>query len=360
MLSNKYIQKENIFIELTLTNNCNCKCEYCFEGCHTKEQRDQLEEERQLFLLKDLILKFDKDKFETITISMWGGEPFLNFEFLNKIIIETYQFSFVRYHIYSNGTLVDKYKLFLEQEYINDIKERLHIQLSYDGEPIHRIKRGNNSENIFTVADLLLLNNIKFSFKATLPFDQIKNLTLVWDDYYKLFIKYGNNVTYFPTLDTNTTDESQLDIFESQLKQIVKREKQFIQLYGRPLMGWFNGRKSNCLLKNSIFIHNNGNIYLCHGCPYLTISNHFKYANTKNISSLSDILEHNYINYDLNTECSTCESTYCSVCHITQINTNDNPLEAWSTCRTRNNIRCRYFKLFGKYNKILNYITAII
>lgn len=357
---NAEIIKENIFVELTLTNNCNCQCEYCFEGCHTVEQRNYDEEERQIFLLKDLIEKFDSTKFETITISMWGGEPFLNFDFLNRIITETYSAPFVRYHMYSNGTLVDKYKQFLSQPYIEHIKSRLQIQLSYDGEPIHTIKRGNNSQKIFEVADMLFNNKIKFSFKATLPFDQFKNLNNVWDDYYKLYQKYGDIVTYFPTLDTNTTDSSYLEVFENQLKTIIKKEKRFIQKYMHPLMGWFNGRKSNCLIRNSIFIHNNGNIYLCHGCPYLNISKHFSYANTATINSLYDILEHNYINYNLNTTCEKCEATYCSVCHITQITENDNPLEVWSSCRLRNNERCKYFKLFGKYNRLLDYSLTFI
>jgi len=25
---------KSVYVELTLTNSCNCNCSYCFEGCH--------------------------------------------------------------------------------------------------------------------------------------------------------------------------------------------------------------------------------------------------------------------------------------------------------------------------------------
>ena len=249
-------KKENIFIELTMTNNCNCHCKYCFEGDHPLEERNLEEEQRQFDLLIDLCKKFDIDKYEWLTISFWGGEPFLNTDFMFKIINATYKYSFVRYHIYSNGTLVHKYKEFLKQNFITELNGRIHIQLSYDGEPHHTIKRGNNSNKIFIVAKMLRSAHIHFDFKATLSFDMICHLPEIWKSYEKLYEEFGNTIRYQPTLDTTFDSLEYYDEWKKALQQIVKYEYQFVKKHKYPLWGWFTEySKRNCMLGNSIFIH---------------------------------------------------------------------------------------------------------
>jgi len=43
-----------------------------------------------------------------LIFSFWGGEPFVNFEYMLKILEHTHKYDFVKYHCYSNGTLTDK------------------------------------------------------------------------------------------------------------------------------------------------------------------------------------------------------------------------------------------------------------
>ena len=256
-------KKENIFVELTMTNNCNCHCKYCFEGDHPLEERNLEEEQRQFNLLIDLCNTFDTNKYNWLTFSFWGGEPFLNTDFMFKIINATYKYDFVRYHIYSNGTLEHKYKELLNQDFINNLKDRLHIQLSYDGEPHHSLKRGNNSDKIFIVAKMLKVTNIKFDFKATLSFDMIKYLPEIWKSYEKLYEEFGNTIRYYPTLDTTLDSLEYYSEWKNALQQIIKYEYLFVKKHNHPLWGWFDETsKRNCMLGNSIFIHNDGNIYI--------------------------------------------------------------------------------------------------
>ena len=215
--------KKNIFIELTLTNNCNCKCSYCFEGDHASCPRNIDVENRQLTLLVDACNTFNADIYNKLTISFWGGEPFLNTDFMFKIFEQTYKYDFVQYHCYSNGTLVDKYKEMIALPYFDKLQSKLHIQLSYDGEPHHTLKRGNTRKQILDVAKLLQKNNIQFSFKATLSYDLIDKLPEIWDSYYELVPMFGSDVSYFPTLDTSTSPSLEsFDAWKKANPELVK------------------------------------------------------------------------------------------------------------------------------------------
>lgn len=351
------MQKDSIFIEITTTNNCNCHCSYCFEGDSTRqcEKRNIEVENRQIELLKKACEEFDMSKYKWLSISFWGGEPFLNTEFLFKIISETFSYPFVRYHFYSNGTLYDKFAELLNQDWFDYIRSRILVQLSYDGQPIHQIKRGSDENIIFNVANLLLSNKVDFSFKATLTYDMIPNLSKIWDSYYQLFLRFGNVVQYYPTLDSTSLDESYLEQWKEQLQEIAKKEYNFMLKYNRFLFGWFDsGRKASCRLDNSIHLHTDGNMYICHGCPYKKEKDKLSYGNIFNVDSLESVLIKDINNQLLPESCLTCPSTYCSYCHIDYINNVDEIKTSWNKCRV-NSIRCQYYKYFGYISKLLKY-----
>ena len=348
--------KKYIFAEITLTNNCNCKCSYCFEGLHTCQPRKLDVEKRQIELLVDACKNFDKDKYESFIISFWGGEPFMNTEFMYEIIKNTCNFDFVKYHCYSNGTLINKYKDLVSQEFFQKKKDSFHFQLSFDGEPHHTIKRGNTSEQVFETAQYLFDQGIQFSFKATLSYDMIYALPEIWDSYKQLSDRFDNTVTYFPTLDTATTpDPSIFEIWKKVTLEVAKKEYQYIKQYGRPLWQWFShGRKMNCGLGNSIHMHNDGNIYICHGCPYLSNSKRFITQNINTINSLYEVISEKF-NMELDDTCKKCEATHCSACHVTQLKDTDDIYKNWSSCRSNNPEKCKYYKWFGYVSKLLKF-----
>ena len=349
--------KQSIFIEFTTTDNCNCNCQYCFEkrqsSCTIANQIE--EEQRQLSLLKKTCELFNKDKYEWLTISFWGGEPFLNTKFMVQLCDATYQYEFVRYHIYSNGTLTNKYSEFLKQQFISQVKNRIHIQLSYDGEPHHTLMRGDNSKNIFETADLLEQFGISFSFKATLSFDLLDKLPEIWQSYEQLFEKYGKKATYAPTLDTTYKSDDKLRIWTEAVLKVAKLESKFINQHGYPLWEWFrlDTKKANCMLGNSIHVHNDGNIYICHGCAYTDKKEIFTINKTKNITSFFDVLSDKYQINTIPHICEKCIATYCQVCHIEQIDKDKDPYQQWVVARLANLNRCKYYKVFGFISKLL-------
>jgi radical SAM protein with 4Fe4S-binding SPASM domain len=116
-------------------------------------------------------------------------------------------------------------------------------------------------------------------------------------------------------------------------------------------------RKFNCQLNNSIHVHNNGNIYICHGCAYKDNNLNLCIGNTSNISSFFDVLTSTYHYNSLPQECINCNATYCSICHITHLEPTQDPYKHWLDCRVNNINRCKYFKIFGFISKLLRYLT---
>lgn len=96
-------------VEITITNRCNCNCEYCFEGSHD-DISSPAEEERQIKILEDYCKEFDLSNHNRLNVIFWGGEPMMNTKFLFRLIEVSYRYDFVRYMMYSNGLLVDKYE----------------------------------------------------------------------------------------------------------------------------------------------------------------------------------------------------------------------------------------------------------
>lgn len=351
------LQKTNAFIELTLTNNCNCNCLYCFEHDHISYKRNIIEEERQINLVKEFC-KTCQDKYNFVTFSLWGGEPFLNTEFMYKIINETYKYDFVRYHIYTNGTLYDKFEDFIQQPFFESIKNRIHIQLSYDGEPHHTLKRGNTRELVFKTMNLLQKNKVTTYFKATLTFDMIPKLTEIWDSYKDAYDRFGSCVHYSPTLDTGCSGNDKiLEEWKKQLITIAKREYKFYKQTNEFLMSWFYGDKPrNCGINNSLHLNTDGNIYICHGCPYVEYDKKkLILGTTSNIQSFNDVLNENIDTNEVPEKCKLCGATYCAVCHVNNLKDSKNIYSDWIKCKVNNTERCKFFEEFGKINRLLKF-----
>ena len=349
----------NTYIEITVTDSCNCNCSYCFEGCHHSSVVSNKEiEQKQLQFIEDYCKSFDKDKHNQFGIGFWGGEPFMNLDFMKELIATTSKYDFVRYHCYSNGTLVEKYKEFLKLPFIESIKNRINIQLSYDGEPHNTLKRGYSKDNVIAVADLLAEANVPFVFKATLAYDMIPHLVDIRSSYLELFDRYPQAyVRYSPTIDSTISDDSMLDIWKDKLIEIAKLEYKFYKQYGFYFWDWFGqNEKSICKVKNVCMLHTDGNIYVCHGVPYVSnekIKNTLTLGNIYD-NTLSEILNNTIQPSGFSDKCLHCSSTYCAICHVQQFTENDTLIDGWINKRSSDANRCRYFQEFGVVSKLLH------
>lgn len=350
------IVKNDITIEITTTTECNCNCKYCFESDHSKHEISFQNQERILTLLDDLCRNFDPTRYRNVNIVFWGGEPTCNFNFVKQILYKTVDFEFVSYFMYSNGLIFEKFFELPFLDIYRKIVSRFSFQLSYDGEPHHSIMRGSNSEMIFRTARMLSENGFRVSFKATLSYDMISHLPEIWKSY-ELLEQQFEGINYSPTLDT-TVKETGDEIFQQWKKsiaQIAKLEYSFFKRKSRFLSSIFietSESKRSCNLKSHLLIHTDGNIYICHGCPYSNNKNDFKMGNINQISSLNEILDSSY---DFGSssrhpeECDQCSAMFCNICHVSQVDSK-NYEKDWFMCRTANKLRCKYFKYLGKVN----------
>ena len=112
---------------LILTHECNLRCVYCYED-HVKTTTMDID------IARNTISKClsQNDKFDYITIILFGGEPFLEFGLVKEICEWTwskewpveYDFSFS-----TNGTVLDD----AMKKWIFDNREKLKLVLSADG-----------------------------------------------------------------------------------------------------------------------------------------------------------------------------------------------------------------------------------
>lgn len=355
-------QNQSYLIEITTTNQCNCNCKYCFETDHSKKYFSSEEQERQLNLIIDFCDKDYIRHYKKVSIVFWGGEPMLNLDYIKNIIYATKKYKFVTYFMYSNGTLYEKYKEFINLDVIQEVKSRFSIQLSYDGEPHNTIMRCNDGDKTIKTAKLLSENNFKIAFKATLSYDLLKYLPDIWKSYEKLYYDFNcnSNIDYAPTLDTTCKDcpDDYIEIWKKSILEIAKLEFKFIKKNKKFLMSWFKDRqqyRTNCSLSGKILFDIDGNIYLCHGCPYSKHKSDFLLGNTKSIQSLDDVFK---INLDFkkqnyrSIECLKCGATFCNICNIAQVNSKRYK-DDWIECSTNNKLRCTFFRYFGIVNRAL-------
>ena len=349
--------KTPVIIEVTITNSCNCNCAYCFEPTHFCSI-DIEEQTRQLTLIEDYCKTFDTEKHSYILLSFWGGEPTLNIDFIHQLVTATSKYEFVRYSMYTNGTMPDKISAFIDIIKTNFVVDRTHVQLSYDGEPHHKMLRGYSSDKVLQSARLLKAANIDIAFKATLTYENVKLLPDIWKSYELLYNEF-NNILYSPTLDTtNLGDDKYFDDWKAALNTIIKYEYDFIKKHNRPLMTWFaNNTKLNCNISNTININNDGKIYVCHGCPYTKNSEIFVLNTTKGIKHLSEVLN-SYMIYE-NAICEKCYATYCAVCHAATLENSSNPLIEWCDNKPNNFFRCKYYKYFGYISRVLKFLVMV-
>ena len=128
---------------LTVTEKCNLNCTYCYEHC--KSPRTMSFETAKRILDYEFSLN---DGFTFIEIDLFGGEPFLEFELLQKI--HDYVLSIQSPHrricfSTSNGTLIHGQV----QEWLEKHKESFCVGISLDGnKQMHDINRSNSFDLI--------------------------------------------------------------------------------------------------------------------------------------------------------------------------------------------------------------------
>lgn len=126
---------------IIITEECNLHCIYCYEHCKTASKISF--EQAKSIIDSEFI-----DEIDRVTLSLFGGEPLLEFSLVKKICEYVWNNNWpckYRIIIDTNGTqLSDEIK-----KWINKNKMRLYIGISVDGSKhSHNINRNNSFDSI--------------------------------------------------------------------------------------------------------------------------------------------------------------------------------------------------------------------
>jgi len=371
-IKGKQLSRKSFSVEVTLTEGCNWNCEYCFEGVEKKTKKVHMLNKNPKPLLDfiDNMMESDwfKDRFDYLNIDFWGGEPTLNLKLMNLILQKYKDEERVRFFIYTNGSkMEDLIPLILP---LKDLdckgKEKILVQVSYDGNPIHDLRRldcnGKQTSRIVKSAlSLLFKNDIPCQLKSTLMSKDFKYMSECWDDIHTLRKQYGESMNYAPTIDYYTTsyNEEHYKDLERNLLDIAKKEILNSKERNKFTLSWFSSpHKSVCGSGKSMFaVDINGNVHFCHGCIY---GNQLCYANIYQDEKLLDRLKRNYDMLDFkvyNDECERCEATVCLRCNYLKYKTSKkNKFTDKFYDLTAQPDLCRYYKLIGKISRAIDMI----
>lgn len=359
------ISKGIFGLEITTTNSCNFKCNYCFEkdtilSSLKPVDSNILIEKIYEFMNSD----FFKNTYSGLKIIFWGGEPTLALDTIIALVEEFEDNDRVAFFLYTNGSripeIIDMLKRVQEKPFIKKDIPKFNVQVSYDGYPVHDAhRRTKNNESttpiVMDAVELLSKNNLKFGLKSTLSWDYYRHIVIIWDDFKFLHELYGDNISYNLTVDYYDINlpKRRFDmIIKPCLFEIAAREFNFFKENRRFLSNIFRRGRALCATgKNMATINTKGEIYYCHGSLYTKESQDFKYSSIFDKNFINSIEEsHNFFDSTYEPEeCKECLSTMCLRCNVQKYVHSDKEtfFDRWYDYPVQKEL-CDYYKLVGK------------
>jgi len=156
-------------VVLTLTENCNLDCAYCFEKAKTKKAMS-------IQTAKSIIQNefFNSDHFDEIEFDLFGGEPALCIPLIKELVewsaIQALQKPYI-FFLETNGTLIhDDF-----QSWLLSHKKHLSVGLSLDGTPETHNRNRSNSYGRIDIG-FFIRNYPEQSVRMTINSNAIGNL----------------------------------------------------------------------------------------------------------------------------------------------------------------------------------------
>jgi len=169
--------------ELVISEDCNLRCKYCFDDTLSdRKNEDCLPTIMPLDMIpriQDFILKTRDKEFEGMHISFFGGEPLMNWDFIEKFVNTSknifdfrYSFSFG-----TNGTLLDDKKIdFILNNNINFTVSVDGKQKSHDKYRVYSDNKPSWNKSIIRLPEIAAKKINSFSINLTLNPDTLDDL----------------------------------------------------------------------------------------------------------------------------------------------------------------------------------------
>jgi sulfatase maturation enzyme AslB (radical SAM superfamily) len=277
--------KNITYLNISITNQCNFKCSYCYKNNKSKEQSIDMSFDDLDKILKALSLNSDRKLPLTCFIS--GGEPLLTDHLSLITLINKY--NKIKFQISTNGSIK------IEDYFINGlINKNISWVLSYDGVMCNQ-RMGFDKITFNHNIDILTNNEFHVHLNPTYNHNNIKNMVHI---YYEELINTNKYITYGWNLAKAVTtafpDNYYKEFTDAMffiLNDISERKYKYVPLYIKGLIGLklVGSLSPHCYHKYRNIIDVYGNIYRCN---IISQNTDFRHGN------IHDDLYYNYINYN--------------------------------------------------------------
>lgn len=257
--------------ELMLTEDCGLRCTYCFDDYYSDRTKCDYNVEMEIEMIDDLIAFIMEtfDRRAEIKFGFFGGEPIMNWPFLEKFItVAKKEFKFQHTFVINTNTyLLDSNKInFL-------VDNNVGISVSIDGTEranINRVtKNGKNSwESVVKVIPELLAKsraNPQLTVNALMVVN--KNNYEYLSESYKFLIDLGFAVNILFDY-SDDIDDKYLNSIKAQLEHlfIERRLPPFVDFYRKITNTKYQNESNNyCFTADhNVSIAPSGKLFYCH------------------------------------------------------------------------------------------------
>lgn len=191
---------------LYLTNKCNLRCPYCYEGQGKTSRKNKVITQKEIYSFLDKIVQ--DEPTGSSTLCLMGGEPFLEFKKIKQVFeyctkLRHEKNKFICINIISNGTLLHKYIDDLQFMLCSDDNAYMSLDISYDG----------MNQHVRTPKSDIVQRNLKLLKDRNIPFGLSYTIT---ENNYKPKVFLTEIITlleeYYPDIEQNIKNNSRKKI----------------------------------------------------------------------------------------------------------------------------------------------------
>ncbi|MDX5727168.1 radical SAM protein [Clostridioides difficile] len=299
-----------------VTEDCNLRCTYCYEGNDKKKENMSYETaDKTIDFICNKELESNSDY---TTIDLHGGEPFINIDlikYIHRDLVDRLSDKKILFDITTNGTIIN-------DEIIEFIAKNVkNISISIDGKKnIHDINRIDANgvgtyEKVMENGKRLIDKGIYVRARMTYNSNTVKYL---YESVYDIAKQGFKNIAPISDFMDKNWDNSHIKILNEQISKIMNIKKDYPDIDISILDKQFiNKKKGDCFGGiNSYAIDTRGDVYPCTVCvgdKDILLGNIYDGLDDKKIKNLIKIYISKNEECDGCTRLDYCMSTRCKL-----------------------------------------------
>lgn len=217
-LTTPHDSKRRRSLTLTVTEDCNLRCRYCYEPTKSRDRYMSLKvAQRAITTCMEA-----EDEFEEVQIDFFGGEPMLAFGLIRDVVEWFHSREWRKKHLFfigTNGTiLTDEMKAWLLQN-----KGCVSASLSLDGNKVaHDLNRSNSYDQVMRNLPFFVEHWPNNPLKMTISAETIPYVADSIIDLEERGLFFSANLVFENVWGTDEEKARLLDIYAAQLERLIE------------------------------------------------------------------------------------------------------------------------------------------